>query len=226
MKIRDIDTLMIDSPGRKWTIVRVFTDEGLVGLGEATYSNKEPIVAAAVDNMKEELIGEDPARIEYLWHKIYRLSTVSGIWRMAGPVWMSALSGIDQALWDIKGKAAGLPVVDLLGGKFRDGVEVYTHFSGQTPEACAAMAKSLIDQGHGALKSGALSSSGFRLGTLGASSVSVSSPALARAATSRPSRVTWLRQAKGPGKSPGKAAANWETVAVCPAPPAFPFCLF
>ena len=161
MKIRDIDTLMIDSPGRKWTIVRVFTDEGLVGQGEATYSNKEPIVAAAVDNMKEELIGEDPARIEYLWHKIYRLSTVSGIWRMAGPVWMSALSGIDQALWDIKGKAAGLPVVDLLGGKFRDGVEVYTHFSGQTPEACAAMAKSLIDQGHGALKSGALSSSGF-----------------------------------------------------------------
>ena len=161
MKIRDIDTLMIDSPGRKWTIVRVFTDEGLVGLGEATYSNKEPIVAAAVDNMKEELIGEDPARIEYLWHKIYRLSTVSDIWRMAGPVWMSALSGIDQALWDIKGKAAGLPVVDLLGGKFRDGVEVYTHFSGQTPEACAAMAKSLIDQGHGALKSGALSSSGF-----------------------------------------------------------------
>ena len=161
MKIRDIDTLMINSPGRKWTIVRVFTDEGLIGLGEATYSNKEPIVAAAVDNMKEELIGEDPARIEYLWHKIYRLSTVSGIWRMAGPVWMSALSGIDQALWDIKGKGAGLPVVDLLGGRFRDGVEVYTHFSGQTPEACAAMAKGIVEQGHSALKSGALSSSGY-----------------------------------------------------------------
>lgn len=161
MKIRDIDTLMVNSPGRKWTIVRVFTDEGLVGLGEATYSNKEPIVAAAVENMKLELIGEDPARIEYLWHKIYRLSTVSGIWRMAGPVWMSALSGIDQALWDIKGKVAGLPVVDLLGGRFRDRVEVYTHFGGQTPEACAAMAKRLVGEGHGALKGGALSSSGY-----------------------------------------------------------------
>lgn len=161
MKIRDIDVLMINSPSRKWTIVRVFTDEGLVGLGEATYSNKEPVVAAAVENMKPELIGEDPARIEYLWHKIYRLSTLSSIWRMAGPVWMSALSGIDQALWDIKGKVAGLPVVELLGGRFRDKVEVYTHFGGATPEACAQMAKRLVDAGYGALKGGALSSSNY-----------------------------------------------------------------
>jgi L-alanine-DL-glutamate epimerase-like enolase superfamily enzyme len=115
MKIRDIDTLLIDSPGRKWTIVRVFTDEYIVGLGEATYSNKEPVVAAAVEHMKEELIGEDPSRIEYLWHKIYLNSSVSGIWRMTGPVWMSALSGIDQALWDIKGKVANLPVVEASG---------------------------------------------------------------------------------------------------------------
>ena len=117
MKIRDIDTLLIDSPSRKWTIVRVHTDEGLVGLGEATYSNKEPVVVAAIEHMKQELIGEDPARIEYLWHKIWRISSISGLWRMAGPVWMSALSGIDQALWDIKGKMANLPVVELLGGR-------------------------------------------------------------------------------------------------------------
>ena len=135
MKIRDIDTLMINSPGRKWTIVRVFTDEGLVGLGEATYSNKEPIVAAAVDNMKQELVGEDPARIEYLWHKIYRLSTVSGIWRMAGPVWMSALSGIDQALWDIKGKEAGMPLFKLLGGPTRTAVPCYAHAGGNDIDA-------------------------------------------------------------------------------------------
>ncbi len=154
MKIRDIDTILIDSPGRKWTIVRVFTDEDLVGLGEATYSQKEPVVVAAVEHMKQELIGEDPARIEYLWHKIYWISSLSGIWRMAGPVWMSAMSGIDQALWDIKGKVANLPVVELLGGRFRDRVEVYTHFGGATPEDAARMAREKLDQGYTALKSG------------------------------------------------------------------------
>ena len=147
MKIRDIDTILIDSPGRKWTIVRVFTDEGLVGLGEATYSQKEPVVVAAVEHLKQELIGEDPARIEYLWHKLYLRSSLSGIWRMAGPVWMSAMSGIDQALWDIKGKVANLPVVELLGGKFRDRVEVYTHFGGATPEDSAKMAREKVGRG-------------------------------------------------------------------------------
>jgi len=94
VKIQDIDTILIDSPGRKWTIVRVFTDAGLVGLGEATYSNKEPVVVAAIEHLKQGLIGEDPGRIEYLWHKLYWISSQSGIWRMAGPVWMSAMAGI------------------------------------------------------------------------------------------------------------------------------------
>ena len=164
MKIRDIDTILIDSPGRKWTIVRVFTDEGLVGLGEATYSNKEPVVVAAVEHLKQELIGEDPARIEYLWHKLYLRSSLSCIWRMAGPVWMSAMSGIDQALWDIKGKVANLPVVELLGGKFRDRVEVYTHFGGATPENSAQMAREKADEGYTALKGGARSRSGADFG--------------------------------------------------------------
>jgi len=152
MRIRDIDTIMVDSPGRKWTMVRVFTDEGLVGLGEATYSLKEPVVCAALEHLKEGLIGEDASRVEYLWHKIYRVSDTSGIWRMAGPVWMSALSGIDIALWDLKGKIAGLPVYELLGGAFREQVEVYTHFYGDTPEAAAAMAQSKADEGYTALK--------------------------------------------------------------------------
>lgn len=153
MKIRDIDTILINSPGRKWTIVRVHTDEGLVGLGEATYSNKEPVVVAAIDQMKGELIGEDPARIEYLWHKVYRISSLGGIWRMAGPVWMSAMSGIDLALWDLKGKVANLPVVQLLGGKFRDRVPVYTHFYGATPEESARNAKLKASEGYTAIKS-------------------------------------------------------------------------
>ncbi len=154
MKITDIDTIMIDSPGRKWTILRVHTDEGLVGLGEATYSQKEPVVCAAVEHMKKDLIGEDPARIEYLWHKVWRISSHTGIWRMHGPIWMSAMSGIDQALWDIKGKVANMSVVDLLGGRFRDAVEVYTHFYGATPEESGRMAKEKVDQGYTALKSG------------------------------------------------------------------------
>ena len=157
MKITDIDTLMIDSPGRKWTIVRVHTDEGITGLGEATYSQKEPVVCAAVDHLKQELVGQDPARIEFLWHHIYRRSSVSGIWRMAGPVWMSAMAGIDIALWDIKGKVAGLPVFELLGGAFREAVDVYTHFGGVTPEATAAMAKAKKEEGYFALKGGASS---------------------------------------------------------------------
>ena len=161
MKIQDVDTILIDSPGRKWTIVRVFTDEGLVGLGEATYSNKEPVVVAAFEHLKGELIGEDPSRIEYLWHKIYRISSLCGIWRMAGPVWMSAISGIDLALWDIKGKVAGLPVVELLGGKFRDRVRVYTHFHGATPEESARQAGHWADQRYTALKSGARTSNRY-----------------------------------------------------------------
>ena len=153
MKITDIDTILIDSPARKWTIVQVFTDEGLVGLGEATYSQKEVVVVAAIEHMQQELIGEDPARIEYLWHKIWRVSSVSGICRMAGPIWMSALSGIDQALWDIKGKVANMSVVDLLGGRFRDRIEVYSHFGGTTPEDSAQMAREKVAEGYTALKS-------------------------------------------------------------------------
>lgn len=160
MKIRDIDSILINSPGRKWTIVRVHTDEGLVGLGEATYSQKEPVVASALEHMKRELVGEDASRIEYLWHKIYRVSSISGIWRMVGPVWMSALSGIDQALWDLKGKAASLPLVELLGGRFRDRVRVYTHFGGATPEASAQHARFWADRGYRALKTGARSNTG------------------------------------------------------------------
>lgn len=155
MKITDIDTVMYDSPGRKWTVVRVHTDEGLTGLGEATYSNKEPVVCSAVEHMKQELIGQDATRIEWIWHHIYRRSSLSGIWRMAGPVWMSAMAGIDIALWDLKGKAAGLPVYELLGGAFRKHVDVYTHFGGATPEAQAAMAKEKQDEGFFALKGGA-----------------------------------------------------------------------
>jgi galactonate dehydratase len=154
VKITDIDTLLIDSPGRKWTIVRVHTDAGLVGLGEATYSNKEPLVVAAVEHMKCELIGEDPARIEYLWHKIYRISSVGGIWRMAGPVAMSALAGIDLALWDLKGKVANLPLVELLGGRFRETVPLYTHFFGNTPEEAAESARRQVAAGYRALKTG------------------------------------------------------------------------
>jgi galactonate dehydratase len=161
MRITDVNTMLINSPSRKWTIVQVLTDEGLIGLGEATYSNKEPVVVEAIRHMKAELIGEDPSRIEFLWHKIYRRSSMGGIWRMAGPVWMSALSGIDQALWDIKGKVAGLPVVDLLGGRFREKVEVYTHFSGNSVEESVASARHIVDKGYTAIKGSVLSSNGY-----------------------------------------------------------------
>jgi galactonate dehydratase len=153
MKVRDIDTILIDSPGRKWTIVRVHTDEGITGLGEATYSLKETIVAAAIEDLKRYVIGEDPSRIEYLWSKLSRTAH-SGIWRMAGPVLTSAISGIDQALWDLKGRVLGAPLVELLGGRYRDRVRLYTHFGGRSAEDWVRGATRLVEMGFDAIKTG------------------------------------------------------------------------
>ena len=144
MKIRDIDTLMIDSPGRKWTIVRVFTDDpDIVGLGEATYSNKEPVVVAAVENMKQELIGEDPSRIEYLWHKMWMARRYFHMPSTA------PLALIDELLWDLAGQKSGLPVHKLLGG-FRDRIPAYLTETAVSFEDTMESARRAREQGfHG-----------------------------------------------------------------------------
>jgi mannonate dehydratase len=129
----------------KLIVVKVLTSEpGLFGLGCATFTQRWRAVVAAVEgHLKPFLIGRDVSRIE----EIYRMSMVHGYWRN-GPVLNNAISGVDMALWDIKGKQAGLPVYQLLGGKCREGAAVYTHAGGHTPEEVVDSVRGFMDQGY------------------------------------------------------------------------------
>lgn len=122
MKITDLTTHFMNVERQNWLFVRVQTDEGLHGWGEASVEGQEKAVAEAIHAVGPRIIGEDPTRIEYLWQMLYR----QGFWR-GGPVLNSALAGIDQALWDVTGKAYGVPVYKLLGGPVRDRIRAYTH---------------------------------------------------------------------------------------------------
>lgn len=122
MKITAIRPYLMRAVERNWLFVKVETDTDVYGWGEASLELKERTVAQAVTDLEPFLIGEDPTRIEHLWQTLYR----QGFWR-GGVVLNSALSGIDQALWDITGKAYGVPVYKLLGGAVRDRIRLYTH---------------------------------------------------------------------------------------------------
>jgi galactonate dehydratase len=126
MKITDVRTLVVHAGMRNWVFVKVETDQdGLCGWGEASLEWKTRAVAGCVEDFKPMLIGEDPTRIEHLYQKLYRQS----FWRL-GVIGMSAISGIEQACWDILGKSLGVPVYKLLGGAVRDRVRMYTHLGG------------------------------------------------------------------------------------------------
>src|ERR1022692_1221079 len=125
MKIRDAQVI-VTSPGRNFVTLKVTTSDGVTGLGDATLNGRELAVASYLrDHVAPLLIGRDPHRIEDTWHYLYK----GAYWRR-GPVTMTAIAEVDTALWDIKGKVAGLPVYDLLGGRARDGVTVYGHANG------------------------------------------------------------------------------------------------
>jgi galactonate dehydratase len=135
---------------RTWLFVRVETDSGIHGWGEATLEGKERAVATAIQGYAEQhrIIGMDPRQIERIWQVQYR----HGFWR-SGVVLSSAISGIDQALWDIKGKIAGLPVYELLGGAVRDRIRLYTHVAiGLPTEQTATDVQDLVGKGWTALK--------------------------------------------------------------------------
>ena len=126
MRITGISTLVVNARMRNWIFVKVETSEpGLWGWGEATLEWKTRAVTGAVEDLSTLLIGEDPLRTEHLWQIMHR----QYFWR-GGIVSMTALSGIDQALWDIKGKEAGKPVHELLGGPVRDTLRFYDHLGG------------------------------------------------------------------------------------------------
>lgn len=118
--------VLASSPGRNFVTLKITTTDGVVGLGDATLNGRELAVASYLkDHVVPLLIGKDPARIEDMWQYLYR-----GVYWRRGAVTMTALAAVDTALWDIKGKVAGLPVYQLLGGRSRDGVMVYSHASG------------------------------------------------------------------------------------------------
>jgi galactonate dehydratase len=156
MKIREIKTLLAFGGRQTWVFVLVETDAGITGIGEASLEGKELAVQAAVNELARFLIGRDPTRIEQNWQIMYR----HGFWR-GGVVLNTALSGIEQALWDILGKELGVPVYRLLGGAARDRVQLYTHCGGHTPDELARNAQDLVAKGWRALKIGSLGFESF-----------------------------------------------------------------
>jgi len=150
MKMTDIKTFIVDCFRTNWAFVKVYTDEGVTGVGEATLEYKEKSLVGAVEHIREALIGKDPTNIERLSHDIYRDS----YWR-CGPVLMSALAAVEMALWDILGKSLNVPVYKLLGGKTMDKVRIYVNgwFAGaKTPEEFGEKARIAVKRGVTAMK--------------------------------------------------------------------------
>jgi galactonate dehydratase len=140
----------------RWLFLRLSTDEGLAGWGEPIVEGRAPTVARAVEQLLTYVVGRDPRRVEDLFQVLYR----SGFYR-GGPILTSALSGIEQACWDIKARALGVPVYDLLGGRVRDRMKVYAWIGGDRPEDAAEAARDRLKQGFRAVKMNATAEMGY-----------------------------------------------------------------
>jgi L-alanine-DL-glutamate epimerase-like enolase superfamily enzyme len=138
MKITDIKVF----PVHQFIYVKILTDEGIYGVGEASLSGRSLAVVKALEHLKPLLVGQDATRIEHIWQDIFR----GTFWR-GGSVLQSALAGIDIALWDLAGKALGVPTYRLLGGSARDKVLVYRHVGGGTPEELVENSQKLLAEG-------------------------------------------------------------------------------
>ncbi|MGI6207691.1 MAG: galactonate dehydratase [Anaerolineae bacterium] len=146
MRIVAVDTLAVKP---RWLLVKVTTDEGIVGWGEATLEGHIPAVAAEIGHWRDRLLGEDPRRIQHLWQRMYRHAFYRG-----GPIQCSAISGLEQALWDIVGRWLDVPVHAMLGGAVRERIRLYRHVGGDTPEALAQAGREAVAQGFTAVKTG------------------------------------------------------------------------
>lgn len=145
LKIENVRTIVTAPTGQNLVIVKVDTSEpGLYGLGCATFTQRHLAVKTAVEKyLKPFLIGKNPSKIKDLWHT----ARVSSYWRN-GPVLNNALSGVDMALWDIKGKEAGMPLYELFGGKCREGAAAYVHADGKSPEEVEKNVRKYIEEGY------------------------------------------------------------------------------
>ncbi|AVK08392.1 galactonate dehydratase [Pseudomonas paraeruginosa] len=144
MKITRLTTFLVPP---RWCFLRIDTDAGLCGWGEPVVEGRAHTVAAAVEELSDYLVGKDPRHIEDLWNVMYR----GGFYR-GGPILMSAIAGIDQALWDIKGKHLGVPVHELLGGPVRQRIRVYSWIGGDRPADTARAARAAVERGFTAVK--------------------------------------------------------------------------
>jgi galactonate dehydratase len=150
VKISRIETFLVHPDRRNYVFVRVQTDEGLYGIGEAYSAGPDDATAAVIADFETWLVGKDPMDIEFCWQLMYNATRFP-----PGIVTNSAISGIEHALWDIKGKALNVPVYQLLGGKARDRIRVYQNPGGRSPEETAERATALIEKyGYTALKIG------------------------------------------------------------------------
>ncbi|MDB5732973.1 MAG: D-galactonate dehydratase [Variovorax sp.] len=140
----------------RWLFLKIETDTGLSGWGEPIIEGRAATVGAAVTELMGYLSGKDPLQIEDHWQAMYR----GGFYR-GGPILMSAIAGIDQALWDIKGKYHGAPVHQLLGGRTRDSVKVYSWIGGDRPEHVGVAAREMVAKGFTAVKMNATDEMGY-----------------------------------------------------------------
>ncbi len=150
MKITQIKPFVVDCFRTNFVFVKIYTDEGITGVGEGTLEYKEKAFLGALEHIEEYLIGKNPLDVEQHFHNIYR----DAYWR-GGPVLMSALSAVEMAMWDILGKSLGVPVYQLLGGKVNDKVRIYVNgwFAGaKEPEEFAEKAKAAVKRGVTAMK--------------------------------------------------------------------------
>src|SRR5580704_18794198 len=147
MKIEDAK-VFICSPGRNFVTLKVYTDDGIYGVGDCTLNGRELAVASYLtDHVLPCILGRDPFQTEDIWQYLYR----GAYWRK-GPVTMSAIAAVDMALWDIKGKALNTPVYNLRGGKSREGVLVYAHANGADIDSAIDSVRQHMDLGYLAVR--------------------------------------------------------------------------
>lgn len=147
MKITKLEMIPVRP---RWLFLKVHTDVGIVGLGEPIVEGRIRTVMAQIQELEEYLIGKDPRQIEHHWQVMYR-----GAFYRNGPILCSAISGIEQALWDIVGQWLNVPVYQLLGGAVRNRIRVYAHVGGSSPSELAENARAAVKRGFTALKTGA-----------------------------------------------------------------------
>ena len=149
-RVTAVRTFLVGGSRWGWLIVRVETDAGVYGLGEGSLEGREQSVQGVVTELARYLVGQDPTRIEQHYEVLYRQAVWTG-----GAVLQSAISAVEMALWDIKGKLLGVPVYELLGGRYRDRLKLYANgwwYAGGTPAEVAAAARATVARGYGGLK--------------------------------------------------------------------------